>query len=74
MKTHPGALTNNSSKAHTNDNEAEDDLSSHSTTNNQEKQEGEPGLTKSPQKGDSTEPPPVSVVSSEADEPMDTTV
>ncbi|XP_034533085.1 sal-like protein 4 [Notolabrus celidotus] len=74
MKTHPGALTNNPSKAHTNDNDVEEDPSSHSASNNQEKQEEEPGLHKSPKKGDSTEPPPVSVVSSVAEEPMDTAV
>ncbi|CAJ1086141.1 sal-like protein 4 [Xyrichtys novacula] len=74
MKTHPGALTNNPSKAQTNDKDNEENHTSTSANNDQEKQEEELGLAKSPKKGDSTEPPPVSVVSSEADEPMDTTV
>lgn len=72
MKTHPGALSNTPSKAQTNDNDIAEDRSSHSANKNQEQQEEKQGLTKSPEKGDSTEP--ISVASSVADEPMDTTV
>ncbi|XP_041634933.1 sal-like protein 4 [Cheilinus undulatus] len=74
MKTHPGVLTSTPSKAQTNDNNIVEDHSSLPVSNNQEQQEEEPGLVKSPQKVDSTDPPPVSVASSVADEPMDTTV
>ncbi|XP_020504915.1 sal-like protein 2 [Labrus bergylta] len=74
MKTHPGALTNTSSKPQTNDNDIVEDHSSHPANNKKELQEEEPGSAESPKKDDSTDPTPVSVVSSMADEPMDTTV
>ncbi|XP_030287925.1 sal-like protein 2 [Sparus aurata] len=75
MKTHPGALTNTPSKAQTNDNDIVEDRSAHSANKNPGQQEEKQGLAKSPEKGDSTDPPPQkSVVSSVADEPMDATV
>ncbi len=74
MKTHPGVLTNTSSKAQTNDNDTAEDCSSHSANKNLGQQEEKQGLAKSPEKGDSTDPLPVSVVSGAADEPIDTTV
>uniref|UniRef100_UPI0037E8CA13 sal-like protein 2 n=1 Tax=Semicossyphus pulcher TaxID=241346 RepID=UPI0037E8CA13 len=74
MKTHPGAMTNTPSKAPTNDNDIEEDHSAHSANKNPEQPGEEQLLAKSPEKGDSTDPPPASVVSSVADEPMDTTV
>ncbi|XP_070786313.1 sal-like protein 2 [Enoplosus armatus] len=74
MKTHPGALTNTPSKAQTNDNDTAEDHSSHSANKNAGQQEEKQGLAKSPEKGDSTDPLPISVVSSVAGEPMDTTV
>lgn len=74
MKTHPGASTNTPSKAQTNDTDIAEDRSSHSANKNPGQQEEKQGLAKSPEKGDSTDPPPISVVSSVAGEPMDTTV
>ncbi|XP_073330739.1 uncharacterized protein [Pagrus major] len=74
MKTHPGALTNTPSKAQTNDNDIAEDRSAHSANKNPGQQEEKQGLAKSLEKGDSTDPPQKSVVSSVADEPMDTTV
>lgn len=74
MKTHPGALTNTSSKAQTNDNDIAEDHSSHSANKNRGEQEEKQGLAKSPEKGDSTDPPTISVGSDEAGEPMDTAV
>lgn len=73
MKTHPGALTNTSSKAQTNDTETAADPGSHSA-NNPGQQEEKQGLTKSPRKGDGTDPPEISAGSEGAGEPMDTTV
>lgn len=74
MKTHPGALTNTPSKAQTNDNDAAVDRSSHSANKNPGQQEEKQGLAKSPRKGDSSDPLPVSVGSDVAGETMDTTV
>ncbi|KAI3376365.1 hypothetical protein L3Q82_016843, partial [Scortum barcoo] len=74
MKTHPGVLTNTVSKAQTNDNDTAEDCSSHSVNNNPRQQDEKQGLAKSPKKGDSMDPLPISVVSVAADEPMDTTV
>ncbi|TKS92938.1 Sal-like protein 2 [Collichthys lucidus] len=74
MKTHPGALTNISSKPQANDNDIAEDRSSHSANKNPGQQEEKQGLAKSPEKGDSTDPLPASVVSSGTDKPMDTTV
>lgn len=74
MKTHPGALSNTLSKAQTNDNDIADDHISQSATKNPEQQEEKQRLIKSPEKGNSTDPQPLSVASSVEDEPMDTTV
>ncbi|XP_070711205.1 sal-like protein 2 [Pempheris klunzingeri] len=74
MKTHPGALTNTPSKAQTNDNDIAEDHTSNSASKNSGQQEEKQGLAKSPEKGDSTDPLPISAVSSVAGEPMDTTV
>ncbi|XP_031706465.1 sal-like protein 2 [Anarrhichthys ocellatus] len=74
MKTHPGVLTNTPSKAQTNDTDIVEDRSSHATNKNRVQKEEEQGLAKSPEKGDATDPLPISVVSSVAGEPMDTTV
>ncbi|XP_076580461.1 uncharacterized protein LOC143316730 [Chaetodon auriga] len=74
MKTHPGALASTPSKTQTNDNDVVEDRSSHSANKNAGQQDEKQGLAKSPEKGDSTDPPPISVVSSVEDEPMDTTV
>ncbi len=74
MKTHPGAPANTPSKVQTNDSDIVEDRSSHSANKNPGQQEDKEGLAKSPEKGDSTDPAPNSVVSSAADEPMDTTV
>ncbi|XP_041821649.1 sal-like protein 4 [Chelmon rostratus] len=74
MKTHPGALASTPSKAQTNDNDVAEDRSSHSASKNAGPQDEKQGLAKSPEKSDNTDPPPISVVSSVADEPMDTTV
>lgn len=74
MKTHAGVLTNTPSKAQTNDNDTAEDCSSHSANKNPGQQEEKQGLAKSPEKGGSTDPRPISVVSSAADEPMDTTM
>lgn len=74
MKTHPGALTNTSSKAQTNDNDIAEDHSSHSANKNPGQQEEKQGLAKSPEKGGSKDPLPISVGSDEVGEPMDTTV
>ncbi|XP_022619827.1 sal-like protein 2 [Seriola dumerili] len=74
MKTHPGALTSTPSKAQTNDNDIAEDHSSHSANKTPTQQDEKQGLAKSPEKGDSTDPPPVSVGSEVVGEPMDTTV
>ncbi|XP_044197373.1 sal-like protein 4 [Thunnus albacares] len=76
MKTHPGVLTNTPSKAQTNDNDNDivEDHSSHSANKNPGQQEEKQGLAKSPEKGGSTDPLPISVGSDEAGEPMDTAV
>ncbi|XP_038586009.1 sal-like protein 4 [Micropterus salmoides] len=74
MKTHAGALTSTPSKAQTNDTETAEDHSSHSANKNLGQEEEKQGLAKSPKKGVSTDHLPVSVVSSVAGEPMDTTV
>ncbi|CAK6952965.1 sal-like protein 2 [Scomber scombrus] len=76
MKTHPGALTNTSSKAQTNDNDNDiaEDHNSLSANKNPGEQEEKQGLAESPEKGDSTDPPTISVGSDEAGEPMDTAV
>jgi len=75
MKTHPAALPNTPSKAQTNDTDIVEDRSKSTTTKNRVQKEEEQGLAKSPEKGDGTDPlPPIGVVSSVADEPMDTTV
>lgn len=74
MKTHPGVLPNTPSKVQTNDNDIAEDRNSHLTNKNVEQQEEKQGLIKSPEKGDSTDPQPTSIVSSVTDEPMDTTV
>lgn len=74
MKTHPGALSNTLSKAQTNDNDIADDHISQSGTKNPEQPEEKQRLTKSPEKGNSRDPQPLSVASSAEDEPMDTTV
>ncbi|XP_029310637.1 sal-like protein 4 [Cottoperca gobio] len=72
MKTHPGALTNTPSKAQTNDTDIAEDRCSDSANKNPGQQEENQGSAKSPEKGDSTDPLPIGVVSSV--EPMDTTV
>ncbi|TNN71959.1 Sal-like protein 2 [Liparis tanakae] len=75
MKTHPAALPNTPSKAQTNDTDIVEDRSKSTTTKNRVQKEEEQGLAKSPEKGDGTDPlPPIGVVSSVADEPMDTTI
>ncbi|KAM7366345.1 hypothetical protein PAMP_015793 [Pampus punctatissimus] len=74
MKTHPGALTNTPSKAQTNDNDIAEDHGSHSANKNPGQQEEKQGLAKSPEKGVSTDPLPISVGLDEAGEPMDTAV
>ncbi|XP_037336213.2 sal-like protein 2 [Pungitius pungitius] len=76
MKNHPGALAGTSSKAQTSDTDIVEDRSSHTTSKNQgAKEEEQGGSTKSPEKGESTDPPPVSAVSSVAGgPPMDTAV
>uniref|UniRef100_A0A665V773 Si:ch211-212k18.5 n=1 Tax=Echeneis naucrates TaxID=173247 RepID=A0A665V773_ECHNA len=74
MKTHPGALTSTPSKAQTNDNDIAEDRSSHSANKTPTKQDDKPGLAKSPEKGDSTDPLPISVGPDVAGEPMDTAV
>ncbi|GAA6228128.1 sal-like protein 2 [Lates japonicus] len=74
MKTHPGALTSTPSKAQTNDSDVAEDRRSHSASKNPGQQDEKQGLAKSPEKGDSTDPLPVSVGSDVAGEPMDTTV
>ncbi|KAG7241589.1 hypothetical protein INR49_025509 [Caranx melampygus] len=72
MKTHPGALTSPpSSKAQTNDSDIAEDRSSHSANKTLAQQEERQGAA---EKGDSTDPPPVSVGSEAAAESMDTTV
>ncbi|XP_026183610.1 sal-like protein 4 [Mastacembelus armatus] len=72
MKTHPGALTNTPSKAQTSDSDVVD-RSSQSAEKTTRQQQERQGSTKSPEKGDSTDPPQVSVGSDVAGEPMDTT-
>uniref|UniRef100_A0A3Q3WW40 C2H2-type domain-containing protein n=1 Tax=Mola mola TaxID=94237 RepID=A0A3Q3WW40_MOLML len=74
MKNHPGVLSNTPSKAQTNDKDIAEDHSSRSANKNLDQQEEKQGLTKSPEKGGSTDPQPISVAPSAADEPMDTTV
>lgn len=74
MKNHPGVLSNTSSKAQTNDKDIAEDHSSRSANKNLDQPEEKQGLTKSPEKGGSTDPQPISVAPSAADEPMDTTV
>lgn len=74
MKTHPGALTSTPSKTQTNDNDIGEDRNLSSANKNPGQQEEKQGLTKSEEKGDGTDPPPISVVTSVADEPVDTTV
>lgn len=56
MKTHPGVQSNTPSKAQTNDTDNAEDRGSHSANKNAEQQEENKGLTKSPEKGDSTDP------------------
>uniref|UniRef100_A0A3Q1GDF5 Si:ch211-212k18.5 n=1 Tax=Acanthochromis polyacanthus TaxID=80966 RepID=A0A3Q1GDF5_9TELE len=73
MKTHPGASTNTPSKAQTNDNDCVEDRSSQSTSKNPGQLDDKQGLAKSPEKGDSSDPPPISVGSDVAGEAMDTT-
>ncbi|KAM4611588.1 uncharacterized protein ACJ7VT_012260 [Polymixia lowei] len=75
MKTHPGAATNTLSKVKTNDSDIMEDRSSHSANKNPKEQDEKQGLAKSPEKGDSLDPLPISVGSSvEGETPMDTTV
>ncbi|XP_054457079.1 sal-like protein 4 [Anoplopoma fimbria] len=74
MKTHPEALNNTPTKAQTNETDIVEDGSSNSTNKNQVQQEEEQGLAKSPKKDESTDPLPISVASSVASEPMDTTM
>uniref|UniRef100_A0A3P8SAV4 Si:ch211-212k18.5 n=1 Tax=Amphiprion percula TaxID=161767 RepID=A0A3P8SAV4_AMPPE len=73
MKTHPGASTNTPSKAQTNDNDCVEDRSSQSTNKNAGQLDDKQGSAKSPEKGDSSDPLPVSVGSDVAGEAMDTT-
>lgn len=73
MKTHPGVPSNTPSKAQTDDSDIAEDRGSHSANKNPEHQEEKQGLNKSPEKGDATDPEPISVASSVTDEPMDTT-
>lgn len=73
MKTHPGVSTNTPSKAQTNDTDIAEEPSSHSANKNPVQQEEKQGLAQSSGEGDSTDPLPISVVSSVAAEPMDTT-
>ncbi|XP_068443690.1 sal-like protein 2 isoform X1 [Clinocottus analis] len=72
MKTHPAALT--PAKPQTNDTDIVGDRSSHTTNKNRVQKEEEQGLAKSPEKGDGADPPPIGVVSSVVDEPLDTTM
>ncbi|XP_071374370.1 sal-like protein 2 [Centroberyx affinis] len=75
MKTHPGAATNTPSKVQTNDTDTMEDRSSQSANKNPGEQDEKQGLAKSPEKGDSLDPLPISVGSSvEGEKPMDTTV
>uniref|UniRef100_A0AAQ4PGF4 Si:ch211-212k18.5 n=1 Tax=Gasterosteus aculeatus aculeatus TaxID=481459 RepID=A0AAQ4PGF4_GASAC len=75
MKNHPGALTSTSSKAQTSDTDIAEDRSSLTTNKNQVAKEEEQGLAKSPEKGERTDPPPISAASSVVGgQPMDTTV
>ncbi|XP_049923070.1 sal-like protein 4 [Epinephelus moara] len=73
MKTHPGVSTNTPSKAQTNDTDIAEEPSSHSANKNPVQQEEKQGLAQSSGEGDSTDPLPISVVSTVAAEPMDTT-
>ncbi|XP_069025926.1 sal-like protein 2 [Embiotoca jacksoni] len=73
MKTHPGALTNTPSKAQTNDNDFAEDRSSHAANKNSGQPDEKQGLAKSPEKGDSTDPPPTGVGCDVAGEAVDTT-
>ncbi|XP_039997183.1 sal-like protein 4 [Xiphias gladius] len=74
MKTHPGALISTPSKAQTSDTDIADDRSSHSANKNLGQQDEKQGLAKSPEKGDSTDPLPISVGSDVVGEPMGTAV
>jgi len=71
MKTHPGVLTNTPCKAQTNENDFAEDPGSHSTNKNSRQQDEKQGLA--PEKGDSSNPLPVSVGSDVAAETTDTT-
>nr|XP_020467020.1 zinc finger protein 628-like [Monopterus albus] len=73
MKIHPGVLTNTPSKAQTNDIDVLVDRSSHSTSKLRGQQDERQGFTKSPEKGDSTDPPPISAGSDVTAKPVDTT-
>ncbi|KAM9426047.1 uncharacterized protein KZ484_015844 [Pholidichthys leucotaenia] len=70
MKTHPG-VTSTPSKAQTNDSDFAEDRSLHSASKNPGQQDEKQGLTKSPEKGESTDPLPMG--SDVTGETMDTT-
>uniref|UniRef100_A0A667Y861 Si:ch211-212k18.5 n=1 Tax=Myripristis murdjan TaxID=586833 RepID=A0A667Y861_9TELE len=75
MKMHPGAVTSGASKVQTNDSDITEDRSSHSGNKGPEEQDEKQGLAKSPDKGDSLDPLPISVGSGvEADKQVDTAV
>lgn len=75
MKLHPGASTNTHSKAQTNDNDNGEDCRSHSAGKNPGGPGEKQGLAKSPEKGDSLDPLPISVGANvEGEKPMDATV
>ncbi|XP_056156184.1 sal-like protein 1 [Lampris incognitus] len=71
MKTHPGAAASTSSKGQTNDSDVTEHRSSHSAIKSPEKQDEKQGTTKSPEKDNSPDPPPVGV---DGEKPLDSKV